>query len=90
MTFAVDRNCRCLSVPDEPIRRALDRVPPEWIPRRRRGERHLPTVQRHTRSQPTLYAARARHPANAIERLCLYTCRVTRRRSRLKRLWTWA
>ena len=38
-------------------------------------------VARYAYPQSTIYAARARHSANATERLCLYTWRVTRCRS---------
>ena len=38
-------------------------------------------VARYAHAQSMIYAARARHSANAAVRLCLYTCRVTRCRS---------
>jgi transposase-like protein len=43
----------------------------ESLGRRRQSNSIRRRVARHARSQATIYAARARHSANAIERLCL-------------------
>jgi hypothetical protein len=53
----------------------------EACPGRRQGNDIRRCVGRHALSQAAPYRARARHSANAIERLCLQICRVTRYRS---------
>jgi transposase-like protein len=62
---------RGLSLAHTTIMRWVWRYAPEFEKRRRQSNSIRRRVARHARSQATIYAARARHSVNAIERLSL-------------------